>query len=118
MLHKSSFGLLVFLWWSLGELCLATYVVVTISPRLPFHPGGSPNDDIDLSSDVTSFHPPGGGERGAQREVWLMPASSVFFPSVTRAQEEAVSFPGTWTQSWDSWQIRLICTLNKVNSIH
>lgn len=50
-----------------------------------------------------------------------MPASSVFFPSVTRAQEEAVSSQAGYVepQRRDSWQIRLlICTLNKVNSIH
>ena len=63
---------------------------------------------------------PGGGE-GSPERVWLMPETPVFFPSVTRAQWEAVSSETGYVepQSQDSRQIRLlICTLNKVNSIH
>lgn len=59
--------------------------------------------------------------RGTQGEAWLMPASLGFFPSVARTEWEAVSSQSQYVepQSQDSWQIRLlICTLNKVNSIH
>lgn len=64
--------------------------------------------------------PPQEEKRGAQGKVGVMLALLIFFPLWlggvgSRLLPALVQDP----QSWDSRQIRpLICTLNKVNSIH